>query len=116
MDNTELNTLIINALEDLKAIDIKCFDVSDKTSVTDTMILATGNSTRQVKAIAGNVEKSLKDASILPLGVEGQGAAEWVLIDVGDIVVHVMTREQRDFYDLERLWTTPATDVSEEGQ
>lgn len=108
MEINALKTLIHQALEDLKSTDIKEFDVSDKTTITDFIIIATGNSTRQVKAIAGNVEAELKKVNLLPLGMEGQTAGEWVLIDAGDVVVHVMTREQRDFYDLERLWTTPA--------
>lgn len=100
----ELTELAISALEDLKAIDIKVLDVSEKTTVTDTMIIATGTSTRHTKSLADNVTYEAKHAGFQPIGTEGEKGLEWVLVDLGDVVVHVMIPEIRDFYNLEKLW------------
>ena len=96
---------VLAALDDLKAKDIKEIDVRGKTSITDLLIVASGTSTRHVKSIADEVVKFAKRAGVLPLGVEGEKEAEWVLVDLGDIVVHVMLPRIREFYGLERLWT-----------
>ena len=96
---------VLAALDDLKAKDIKEIDVRGKTSITDLLIVASGTSTRHVKSIADEVVKLAKRAGVLPLGVEGEKEAEWVLVDLGDIVVHVMLPRIREFYGLERLWT-----------
>ena len=96
---------VLAALDDLKAKDIKEIDVRGKTSITDLLIVASGTSTRHVKSIADEVVKLAKRAGVLPLGVEGEREAEWVLVDLGDIVVHVMLPRIREFYGLERLWT-----------
>jgi len=101
----ELKKIAINALEDLKAEDILVLDVKDKTSVTDWIIVASGTSARHVKSIANNVSNAAKEAGHTPLGCEGQEDAEWVLVDLGDIIVHVMQRQAREFYDLESLWS-----------
>ncbi len=104
MKTEELKTLVVAALEDLKGVDIKVLDVQGKTSVTDIMVIAAGTSTRQVKALAYNVVEKVKEHGVRPLGVEGQQESGWVLVDLGDVVVHVMLPEVRDFYNLEKLW------------
>jgi ribosome-associated protein len=105
MQLNELKQVVIDALEDLKAINIKIIDVSRYATFTDLMIIASGSSTRQVKAIADKVVGRCKESGVRPLGIEGEREAEWILVDVGDIVVHVMLPQTRDFYNLEKLWT-----------
>jgi ribosome-associated protein len=100
----KLRKLVMTALEDLKAEDIVEMDVHDKTSVTDYVVIASGTSNRHVKSIADNVVTEAKQAGYRPLGIEGENEAEWVLVDLGDVVVHVMQPAVRDFYDLESLW------------
>jgi len=107
MDSKQINSVVIDALEGLKAQDIVTIDVMDRTSVTDYMILATGTSSRHVQAVADNVAEKSKEAGIMPLGSEGRGNSDWVLIDLGDVIVHVMTAQAREHYDLERLWSEP---------
>ncbi|NVK36418.1 MAG: ribosome silencing factor [Gammaproteobacteria bacterium] len=107
MDSAALNELVINALEDMKAQDIVTIDVTDRTSVTDMMVIATGTSSRHVQAVADNVSEKSKEAGHMPLGSEGRGNSDWVLIDLGDVIVHVMTSQAREHYDLERLWSEP---------
>lgn len=99
-----LQRLVAKALDDLKAKDISEIDVRGKTSVADLIVIASGTSTRHVKSIADEVVKAAKQAGLPPLGVEGQREAEWVLVDLGDIIVHVMLPRTREFYGLERLW------------
>jgi ribosome silencing factor RsfS/YbeB/iojap len=100
-----LRALVRSALEDLKAKDIREIDVRGKSSVTDLMVVVSGTSSRHVKSIADEVVKKAKQASLPPIGVEGQREGEWVLVDLGDVIVHVMLPRMREFYDLERLWT-----------
>lgn len=100
-----LRQRVLAALEELKAKDIREIDVRGKTSIADFLIIASGTSTRHVKSIADEVVRHAKRAGMMPLGVEGQREAEWVLVDLGDIVVHVMLPRIREFYGLERLWT-----------
>jgi len=101
----DLKQLILTALEDMKAEDVIELDVNGKTSVTDLLIIASGTSSRHVKSIASNVALEAKKHGKKPLGVEGESQGEWVLVDLGDIVVHVMQPHVRQFYDLEKLWS-----------
>lgn len=103
--NEHLRQRVVAALEDLKAKDVREIDVRGKTSIADTLFIASGTSARHVKSIADEVVKFAKEAGTMPLGVEGQTEAEWVLVDLGDIIVHVMLPRIREFYGLERLWT-----------
>lgn len=100
-----LRKLVIDALEDLKAKDVKEIDVRGRASFADLLVIASGTSTRHVKSLADEVVKFVKKAGMMPLGVEGEREAEWVLVDLGDIVVHVMLPRIREFYGLERLWS-----------
>lgn len=93
------------AVGELKAKDVVEIDVRGKSSVTDFMVIASGTSSRHVKSIADEVVKFAKRLDVMPLGVEGELEAEWVLVDLGDVVVHVMLPRIREFYALERLWT-----------
>lgn len=104
LQSEAIKKLAINALEELKAENIVVLDVRDRASFTDSMIFASGNSSRHVKSIAGAVIEAAKAAGMPPIGVEGEAVGEWVLVDLGDAVVHVMLPETRTFYDLERLW------------
>lgn len=101
----ELKKLAISTLEDMKAEDILVLDVKDKTTVTDWIIVASGSSSRHVKSIANSVLVAAKEAGGNPLGCEGQEEGEWVLVDLGDVIVHVMQRQAREYYDLESLWS-----------
>lgn len=110
MQTEEIKTLVIDALEDMKAQNITLLDVRGRTSVTDWMVIANGTSNRHVSAVAANVEEKAKHAGLKPSGSEGRSTSDWVLIDLIDVVVHVMTDQARHFYDLERLWGEPKSD------
>lgn len=101
----EIKQLALDALEDMKAEDIVVLDVTGKTTMTDWIIVASGTSSRHVKSIANNVIADAKKAGSPPLGFEGEEDGEWVLVDLGDVIVHVMQRQVREFYDLESLWS-----------
>lgn len=101
----ELLTAATKALDDGKALDIKVLDVRKLTSMADYMVIATGRSSRQVKALADHVADAARALKVKPLGIEGEQASEWILVDLGDIIVHVMQAETREFYQLEKLWT-----------
>lgn len=100
-----LRQQVMVALDELKAKDVREIDVRGKTSIADFLVIASGTSTRHVKSIADEVVRYAKKAGMMPLGVEGQRDADWVLVDLGDIIVHVMLPRIREFYGLERLWT-----------
>jgi ribosome-associated protein len=109
---------VLDAADELKARDVVEIDVRGKSSVTDFMVVASGTSTRHVKSIADEVVRFAKKLDVQPLGVEGEREAEWVLVDLGDVVVHVMLPRVREFYALERLWTVgdePPEGVDEYG-
>lgn len=110
MNIDELRAMVKEALEDLKAVDVVELDVRDKTSVADYLFIASGSSSRHVKSIADNVVVEAKKSGNQPLGVEGEQEAEWVLVDLGDIIVHVMQPQIREFYDLESLWRVTVED------
>lgn len=112
MNTEQLKQLVVDALEDRKGVDVKIVDVRGKSNVTDILVIAGGNSSRQVKALADSVVEKAKANGVKPLGVEGESESSWVLVDLGDVVVHVMLPETRDFYNLEKLWgdETPGED------
>ena len=115
MASTEhLTTLVVEALDDLKAQDIRVMDVAGLTSITDTMVIASGTSDRHVKALSDNVVEQAKKNGVRPLGVEGEQTREWILVDLGDVIVHVMLPRIRSFYNLEKLWSMdePASRLS----
>lgn len=111
---TSLRQHVIDALEELKAKDIREIDVRGKTSIADLLVIASGTSARHVKSIADEVVRFAKKAGVMPIGVEGEQEAEWVLVDLGDVIVHVMLPRIREFYGLERLWTVGDRDSDNE--
>lgn len=117
MNSNELADLVVTALDDLKGIDITTIDVREKTTVTDTLVIASGTSERHIRALADRVIDNVREAGMKPIGVEGDKGADWVLIDLGDVVVHVMHPDRRDFYNLEKLWSLDTRDsaAGEEG-
>lgn len=104
MDLRKKQRLIVDALEDIKALDIQVFDTSQQSDAFDRVIVATGNSNRQTRALASHVRDALKSKGQDVLGMEGDDTGEWVLVDAGDIVVHIMQPSIRTYYDLETLW------------
>ena len=116
MNSKQLCDLAVDALEDIKGIDIRVLDVRDKTTITDNMVIATGNSNRQVKALVDSVITRCKENDVNPIGVEGMDAGEWALIDLGDVVVHVMQPAIRDFYNIEKLWGEESPDTQSDSQ
>lgn len=110
-----LSEVIDQALHDLKGQEITVLDVTKLSNVMDTLVIVTGTSNRHVKSLASNVVLDCKKAGFQPIGVEGIDAGDWTLVDFGDTVVHVMLQSAREFYDLEKLWSTePSTRKSQE--
>jgi ribosome-associated protein len=104
MDIRKLQKITVAALEDIKGRDIEIINTSKLTSLFDRIVIASADSTRQVKALARNVQEKVKEAGGDIVGVEGEDGGEWVLVDLGDIVVHVMQPAVRSYYNLEELW------------
>lgn len=102
---SDLNKSIINALENLKGQEIVTLDVSQLSDVMDTLIIASGTSSRHARSLAENLVEETKKAGFRALGVEGLETGDWVLVDYGDTVVHVMQDEARNYYELEKLWS-----------
>ena len=111
----DLKDIVINALEDIKATDIVVIDVRELTGMMDHMIVASGNSNRQVKSLANTVVVDAKKGGYNLIGVEGDDTAEWILVDFGDVIVHIMLPATREFYDIERLWTMRPDDFLDNG-
>ena len=101
---TDLRDLVVAALEDAKAQDIQVIDLVERRTFADYLVVASGTSTRQVKAMADRVVQRAKASGHAPLGIEGERDAEWVLVDLADVVVHLMLPQTRAFYNLEKLW------------
>ncbi|MDC9596350.1 ribosome silencing factor [Xenorhabdus anantnagensis] len=105
LQGTELQQFVIDKLEDSKAQDIVSIDVRGKSSITDCMIICTGTSSRHLMSVADNLVDDCRQAGIMPLGVEGQGISDWIVVDLGEIMVHVMQEDSRRMYELEKLWS-----------
>jgi len=106
--NPSLKTVVIDALADMKALDVKFLDVRGLTDIADFMVIASGTSDRHVRSVAQRVVEKAKEAGFRPHGVEGQQDADWVLIDLNEMIVHVMLPRVREFYGLEKLWDMTA--------
>jgi ribosome-associated protein len=104
MNTDNLLQLVVSVLDDGKGRDITVVDVRGKTGITDFMVIACGTSERHVKSLAGHVAEEAKKNQAQPLGMEGEDVGEWVLVDLGDVIVHVMKPQIREFYQLEKLW------------
>ena len=96
---------LVDALDDVKALDIQVLDVRNLTTITDTMIIASGRSDRQVKGMADKVIERAKELGIPPLGIEGEQQGAWILVDMGDVIAHLMHPTTRAYYQLEKLWS-----------
>ncbi len=106
LEPTAIKDQVVDAIEDIKGFDITVLDVTKLTSMTNYMVICSANSSRQTKAIADNVQVKLKEKGVEPRGAEGAGDGEWVLVDLDDVIVHVMTPTTRAYYNLEQLWST----------
>lgn len=100
-----LQELVVSSLEEMKGVDLRVMDVREITTVTDVMVIVSGNSGRHVRALSEELVKHARDAGLQPLGVEGDDQGEWVLVDLADVVVHIMRPRIREFYNLEKLWS-----------
>ncbi|WP_092512631.1 ribosome silencing factor [Xenorhabdus mauleonii] len=105
LQGTELQQFVIDKLEDSKAQDIVSIDVRGKSSITDCMVICTGTSNRHLMSVADNLVDDCRQVGIMPLGVEGQGISDWIVVDLGEIMVHVMQEDSRRMYELEKLWS-----------
>jgi ribosome-associated protein len=104
---SSVQSVVTAALDDMKAVDVKVLDVRGLTDIADTMIIASGNSDRHVRSIAERVVERVKQAGIRPLGLEGAREGEWALVDLNEVIVHIMLPRVRELYGLEHLWETP---------
>jgi ribosome-associated protein len=105
VQSTELKAFVVDKVDDLKAKDVVVLDVTNQSNITDYMVICSGTSKTHVRAIAENLIVQAKAAGIQPLGVEGRDSSEWVLVDLGDVILHVMQESSRDYYQLEKLWS-----------
>lgn len=105
MNSKAVIEMAVTTLEDMKGVDLVVIDIIGKSSIADAMVVVTGTSQRHVRSLAEQVRLSAKAANHPPLGVEGAESSDWVLVDLGDVIVHVMTEEKREFYSLEKLWS-----------
>ncbi len=113
LNANELKELAIHALEELKAKDVVVLDVKDKASFTDFMIVASGTSDRHLKAMANEIHVNAKAAGNPPLSTEGEDTRNWILVDLGDVIVHLMRPEVREMYEIEKLWSIGSPSRSE---
>ncbi|MFZ9709478.1 MAG: ribosome silencing factor [Steroidobacteraceae bacterium] len=104
--------IVAHALDDMKAVDVKVLDVRGSSDVTDYMVIASGNSDRHVRSIADRVVQLAKASGQRPLGIEGEAQGEWVLVDLPDVMVHVMLPRTREFYQIEQLWDVPRRETA----
>ena len=102
--NKELKETILNSLEDIKAVNPIAIDVKNISSLTDFMVIASGTSNRHLAAMSERVLEGLKENNVSGIRIEGQGGDEWLLVDAGDVIIHLMSSDAREFYDLESLW------------
>ncbi|MEC4728720.1 ribosome silencing factor [Shewanella sp. D64] len=105
MESAELKLFVIDKVEDLKAKDVVVLDISERSNLADFMVVCSGTSKTHVRAIAENLVVEAKRANLHINGVEGRESSEWVLVDLGDVILHVMQDKTRDYYELEKLWT-----------
>jgi len=111
----EKTALTIRAAADKKALDMIVLDMREASSITDFFLICSGGSNRQVQAIADAIDEQLRERGVASLGVEGYEEARWILMDYGDVIVHVFSQDTREFYDLERLWANaPKVDLTDE--
>ena len=101
---TNITPFVVEALEDLKGENISCLDVRSMTDIADTIVVASGTSSRHVKSLAEHAALALKEKGFVAIGIEGLTEGEWVLVDFGDLILHVMQAPVREYYDLEALW------------
>ena len=104
MQGKALQDFVIDKIDDLKGQDIIALDVQGKSSITDCMIICTGNSNRHVRSIADNLAEEIRHAGMMPFGVDNNSDGEWVMVDLGEVMVHVMQNDARHLYQLEKLW------------
>ena len=102
--NKQLKETILSSLEDIKAVNPVAIDVKNISSLTDFMVIASGTSNRHLAAMSERVLEGLKENNVSGIRIEGQGGDEWLLVDAGDVIIHLMSSDAREFYDLESLW------------
>ncbi len=112
MKSDEMLNLVLETLEENKGKDITSINVKNKTAITDYMVIVTGTSVRHLKALSNRVSDKLKEQGEVPLGLEGAGSTDWILLDLGDVIVHFMVKQARDFYQIEKLWDPDFVDES----
>ncbi|GJM04414.1 MAG: ribosomal silencing factor RsfS [marine bacterium B5-7] len=113
MNIKKIIDVILETLDDAKALDVIVFEVSKLTSISDYMIIASGRSSRQVNSMAEKVVEAAKENGLQPLGTEGKKAGDWVLVDLGDIIVHIMHPDTREYYQLEKLWSAETIEAEQ---